>query len=120
MSRKENTFIFGRPPVRRQVVELVDGLDFPVVQGVAGLAVGGGDELALEASVGAVADALEGAGLQHPQQLDLELGGDLADLVEVDRSHGRAGLEPAGAVLDGAGERALAVAEELRLHQGRR
>ena len=50
------------------------------------------------------------------QELDLELGRGAVDLVQEDAA-GVRGLEPAGAVLDGAGERALDVAEQLALQE---
>ena len=66
-----------------------------------------------------IADALERALLQHAQQLGLQLERDLGDLVEEQRA--LAGeLEPAGAIGDRAGERALDVTEQLALeHAGR-
>ncbi len=67
-----------------------------------------------------VAEALEGPGLEHAQELDLDRRLDLADLVEEHRPERRADLEPAGPVVDRAGEGAAAVAEQLRLDQGRR
>src|SRR5262249_36596714 len=53
------------------------------------------------------------------QQLHLHLDGDLGDLVEEQRALVRE-LEAAGLVRDGAGERALLVAEELALDERRR
>ena len=70
-----------------------------------------------EALLVAPADRREGALLQHLQQLDLHRYRDLADLVEEQRAVLAAALEHAGVVVDGAGERALAVAEQLRLDQ---
>ena len=60
--------------------------------------------------------ALELPFLQDAEQLDLELGRGAVDLVEEDAA-GVRGLEPAGPVVDGAGERALDVAEQLALEQ---
>src|SRR5690606_25237155 len=62
------------------------------------------------------ADALEGPLLEHAQQLRLELGSELRDLVEEEGAAGGE-LDPAAASRDGAGEGALLVAEELALEQ---
>ena len=62
------------------------------------------------------AEALELPLLQHPQQLDLRREVDVADLVEQQRP-AVGELEAALLALLGAGERALFVAEELRLDQ---
>src|SRR5262245_54390515 len=61
-------------------------------------------------------DALETARLQDAQQLGLQLGLELADLVEEERA-AVGELEPAALALARAGERALLVAEELALEQ---
>ena len=83
------------------------------------VAVGGGDDLALEAPVARVAEALERARLQHAEQLHLDRGSSspISSRNTVPR---RADLQPPGAVLQRAGERAAAVAEQLRLDQRRR
>ena len=62
------------------------------------------------------ADPLELALLQHAQQLGLERRRDLADLVEEQRA-AVGQLEAALAGVDGAGEGALLVAEQLGLQQ---
>ena len=62
------------------------------------------------------ADALELALLQHAQQLGLHRRRDVADLVEEQRA-AVGELEAAELALDGAGERALLVAEQLALEQ---
>src|SRR5262249_42491371 len=54
--------------------------------------------------------------LEHAEELHLKVERQLADLVEEERPAGGGG-EPAHARLGGAGERALHVAEELRLHE---
>ena len=59
------------------------------------------------------------AGLQHAQQLDLQLQRHLGDLVEEQRAAVRA-LEEALVLAVGAGEAALLVAEQLALDQVRR
>ena len=63
-----------------------------------------------------VADALELVLLQHAQQLDLQLGRGGVDFVEKDRA-GVGGLEPAGAIGDGPGERTADVAEQFAFQQ---
>ena len=65
------------------------------------------------------ADAHEGAGLEHAQQLDLQLERHLGDLVEEQRAAVGA-LEEALVLAVGAGEAALLVAEDLALDQVRR
>ena len=83
------------------------------------IAVGGGDQLAGEAPRRGLPDALKLAALQDAQQLDLNVGVELADLVEKHGAVGAAGLEPSAAVLRGAGEGAAPMAEQLRLDQRR-
>ncbi len=80
------------------------------------VAVGRGDDPGVDLLGVVVADPLELALLQDAEQLDLELGRGAVDLVEEDAA-GVGRLEPAGAVVDGAGERALDVAEQLALEQ---
>ena len=63
-----------------------------------------------------VTHALELALLQHAQQFDLQHAGGGVDFVEEDGA-GVGGLEAPGAVLDGAGERAVHVAEQLAFQQ---
>jgi hypothetical protein len=77
-------------------------------------------DLAPEAPLAGVAEALEDARFEDPQELDLNGAVHLADLVEEDRTQRRTGLEMTGAVADGAGEGAAAVAEELGFDQRRR
>ena len=62
------------------------------------------------------ADANEGAGLEHAQQLDLQVQGHLGDLVQKDRAALRL-LEEAAVLAVGAGEAALLVTEQLALDQ---
>ena len=64
----------------------------------------------------ALAHALEGALLQHAQQLDLQLQGQVAHLVEEERA-ARGQLEAPLAVAHRAGEGAAHVAEQLALEQ---
>ncbi len=80
------------------------------------VAVGRGHEPHVDLERLDAADALELALLDRAQQLDLHLDGDLADLVEEQRA-AVGELEPPGLARRGAGERALLVAEQLRLHQ---
>src|SRR5258708_32019666 len=82
-------------------------------------AVGRRDQPALGPDRSRAAEPLEFALLQHAQQLRLQLEGHLADLVEEYRAAARE-LEPSNALSDGAGERALFVAEQLTLEQRRR
>src|SRR5262245_65153129 len=65
------------------------------------------------------ADALEFALLQHPQQRDLHVGRQLADLVQEQRP-ARRELEAPEAALRGAGEGAALVPEQLRGDEGGR
>jgi hypothetical protein len=60
--------------------------------------------------------AQEAAGLEHAQQLDLQLERHLGDLVEEQRAAVRA-LEEARMVAVGTGEAALLVAEDLAFHE---
>ena len=62
------------------------------------------------------ADTLEGLVLEHAEQLGLERGPDVADLVEEHRPAVR-DLELAALLLVGPGERALLVAEQLGLEK---
>src|SRR4029453_9317687 len=48
------------------------------------VAVGGGDDLSVEAAIAGVPDPLERAGLEHAQELDLKRRIELADLVGED------------------------------------
>ena len=65
------------------------------------------------------AEPLDLALLQHAQQLHLDVGRDLADLVEEQRA--AVGLREAAVVaLDRAGEGALLVAEQLGLEDASR
>src|SRR5262245_47048902 len=50
------------------------------------ISIGGGDDAHVRLDRSATADSLEFALLQHAQQHDLGLGGELADLVQEDRS----------------------------------
>ena len=80
------------------------------------VAIGGGDQAHIGADGARAAQALELALLQHAQQLGLQLERNLADFVE---EHGAAvgQLEAADALRDGAGERALLVAEQFAFQQ---
>ncbi len=78
--------------------------------------IGGGDDTGIDADGTALADALEFLLLQDAQQLDLQLRAHAGDFVEEDGAAVRR-LETAGLVVDGAGEGALDVAEQLALQQ---
>src|SRR4029079_14806105 len=80
-------------------------------------AVGRGDHPAGEALALAAAERRERALLQHLEQLDLDRDRSLADLVEKERPVRAAALEDALVMVDRAGERALAMSEQLRLDQ---
>ena len=79
-------------------------------------AVGRGDDADVDLLRLAVADAEDDALLQRAEELHLEVERQLADLVEEERAL-VGDLELARARRDGAGERALHVAEELALDQ---
>ena len=82
-------------------------------------AVGGGHEAHVRLQRRGPAHALELAVLDHPQELGLQLEGQLADLVE--EEGGAVGdLEAPLALGDGPGESALLVPEELALDEGGR
>jgi hypothetical protein len=81
------------------------------------IAVRGSDELAGKDAVGAVAEALEDPRLEDPEELHLDPDIDVADLVEEHGPEGGASLEPPAPVLEGAGEGAPLVAEELGLDE---
>ncbi len=97
------------------IVEVVAKLS-GLAHGIEGL-VGGGDDAAVEALAVMAADRIEGALLQNLQQLDLHRDGEVADLVEKDRTVRGAAGKGAGMVADGAGESPLLMAEELRFDQ---
>ena len=107
----------GRQVDRDDVEPVVQVLAEPAgVDLVEQVAVGGGDDPGVDLDGAGVADPLELPLLQDAEQLDLELGRGAVDLVEEDAA-GVRGLEPAGPVVDGAGERPLDVAEQLALEQ---
>ena len=81
--------------------------------------VGGGDDADVDLDRLHAAEAHELALLDHAQQLGLRLERDVADLVEEDAAL-VGEVEQALLRVDGAGERALHVAEERRLEQVRR
>ena len=89
---------------------LADGLDQ--------VAIGGGDDPDVDCDRRAAADARRIALLEDAEQLGLGLRGQLADLVEEERAP-LGQLEAADPAGDGAGERALLVAEELALDEPR-
>src|SRR5262249_54747783 len=82
------------------------------------VAVGRRDDAQVDRLVAVRADAADLAILQRAEELGLELGRHLADLVEKQRPAARL-LEGADAPRPGAGEGALLVAEELALQEVR-
>ena len=76
--------------------------------------VGGGDDADVDAGGLRLADRMDLAGLEKAQQLGLDVEAGVADLVEEQRAAG-GGADDALEVLDGAGEGAAAVAEQLRV-----
>src|SRR5690606_33722554 len=80
------------------------------------IAVGGRDHPDVDLADLALADPLDLATIEHPQQLGLEIEGQLADLVQ-EQGAAVGLLERARAIADRPGERALAVAEDRRLGQ---
>ena len=107
----------GRQVDRHDVEPVVQVLAEPAgLDLVEQVAVGRGDDPGVDLLGVGVADPLELPLLQDAEQLDLELGRGAVDLVEEDAA-GVRGLEPAGPVVDGAGERPLDVAEQLALEQ---
>src|SRR5882672_2730973 len=100
---------------RQAVVEV--GEELPAADPLAEVDVGRGDDAGAAAELLRAAHAGVGAVLHDAQDLFLEDGRHVADLVEEERA--AVGLfELALARLVGAGERALLVAEELALEQG--
>ena len=88
----------------------------PVADGALEVLVGGRDDAGVGTDGLAAADAGELALLEDAQQLRLEVERHVGDLVEEERAR-RRGLELADAALDGAGEGAALVAEQLALEQ---
>ncbi len=78
--------------------------------------VGGGDDAHVDLDRVGAADRDHAAGLEHAQQLGLQLERHLGDLVEEQRPLVR-GAEGAGAVLVRPGERAADVPEQLALQE---
>ena len=93
--------VFAEPP----------GLGF-----VQQVAVAGGDHAGIDADGLRVAHPLELMLLEHAEQFELQLGRGGVDFIEEDGA-GVGGLEAAGAVGHGAGERAADVPEQFALQQ---
>src|SRR5712664_3191986 len=102
---------------RQPVIQV--GAEIPFPDFLAQVAVSGGNHPGTGETLLRLADALELAVLEHAQKLGLQLQGQLADLIEKQRSVARV-FEIARFVLRRAGEGALGVAEQRRLDQGRR
>ena len=83
------------------------------------VAVGGGDQPDVRLDVLRVADPPDLAHLDRADELDLEQGRNLGDLVEEERAPLGRREEP-DLVGHGAGERALDVSEQLGLHEALR
>src|SRR6185437_2299000 len=81
--------------------------------------VGGGDEAHVRTVLARLADALEGPVVEEAEDPGLRVRPEVADLVE-EEGAALGLLDLAGRVVDGAGERALLVAEERAAHQVRR
>ena len=99
---------------RQAEVEVLAELAF--LDGVLGVAVGRGQHADVRLNGRRAADALDVPGLEHAEQLHLELRRHLRDLVEEKRPAVRA-FEEAAVQAIGAGEAALLVAEQLALDQ---
>ncbi|OPZ60721.1 MAG: hypothetical protein BWY87_00296 [Deltaproteobacteria bacterium ADurb.Bin510] len=80
------------------------------------VAVGGADHAHIDLDGAAAAYAFDLLVLQHPQQPDLGLGGQLTDFVQEDRAPVGA-FEAAALLAQGSGEGAFLVAEELGVQQ---
>ncbi len=106
-----------RHPDREDVEAVVEILaELAVLDQLDHVAVGGRDQAEVDLDRLLGADRIDLAFLQRAQQLDLGVERQLADLVEEQRA--AVGLlELADALVDGAGERALLVAEQDALDQ---
>jgi hypothetical protein len=78
--------------------------------------IGGGDQPYIDVDRPGASDALEFMLLQHPQQFDLRIQGQISDFVEKERAL-VSQLEASYATDHRAGERATFVAEELTLYK---
>ncbi len=83
------------------------------------VAVGGGDDADIDPHRKVAADAFEFMRLQNVKQLGLDLGRNLANLIEEDDA-AVGELEAADALGDGAREGPFLMAEELAFHEARR
>ena len=102
---------------RKDVQPIVEILaEFARLDGALEVLVRRGDDPDVDADRLAAAETLDLLGLQHPQQLDLPLERQLADLVEEDRRAVRL-LEPADLLSNRTGVGAALVAEQLALEQ---
>ena len=106
-----------RHPDREDVEAVVEVLaELAVLDQLDHVAVGGRDQAEVDLDRLLGADRIDLALLQRAQQLDLGVERQLADLVEEQRA-AVGFLELADALVDGAGERALLVAEQDALDQ---
>ena len=106
--------------VDREDVQAIQqiGAERPAADRLCEVAIGGCDHAHVDVLRPAAADRLELLLLEHAQQLHLRIERQLTDLVEEDCA-AVGDLEPADALVDGAGEGALDVAEQLALDQPR-
>ena len=117
--------VAGPFPERRQldrhdvdpVIEVL--AEFPLLDQLDKIMVGGGDDPDIELDHALAADAVDLAGLERAQQAGLGVHRHVADLVKKQRA-ALGLLEFARRAGDGAGEGALFVAEQFRLDQLRR
>ena len=109
-----------RRHVDRKDVQAVEqiGAKLSVADRLIEVAIRGGDHADAHAHRPAAADRFELLLLKDAQQLDLRVERQLTDFVEEDRA-AVGDLEPADALLDRTGERALDVPEQLALDQSR-
>ena len=107
-----------RHPDREHVEPVVEVLaELAFLDQLDHVAVGRGDEAEVDLHRALGADRIDLAFLQRAQQLDLRFERQLADLVEEQRA-AVGFLELADALVGGAGERALLVAEQDRTRRG--
>lgn len=111
------SFAEGRHAEFDDVEAVVEVLAESVLSDEGGeVAVGGGDDADIDADGSGASDEFEGFLLEDAEELDLDVGGDVADFVEEEGS--AVGLlEASDAVAVGAGEGALDVSEEFAFEE---
>src|SRR5262245_57250555 len=75
------------------------------------VAIGSRHDLAGKSAILGFAQPLEKTGLQHAQQLDLDIRANLAHFIKKHGSQRRTHFEPSCTILQSAGERATAMSE---------